>query len=221
MKNRKNPKLLLADELKTSLKSLILALDLGSSVSLYGSPTASILASISDLLSVASSQLRRHKRWQLLANPGLKFVEQVSLTEEEAESRNSRAWYDPLLSDRSIDDDPFDLSQRSGDIFYENQFDPLGNPLQIEISYDNIIPSLSTRDRRKIAQFLEDIEHTLSQLSAGLVDWRFMRHFRNFVSGATTKTVRHKRNNQQKHYYWRKQRGSSIIKEHGRKGSSL
>jgi hypothetical protein len=188
--------ILLADELKTSLKLLLEALSLGASVQIHGSPTASVLAATSDLLSIASSQIRRQRKWQLLANPGLKFVEQISLSEEEAEN-NPYAFLDPLSKDPEKP-------------FYESQFDPLGNPLQVEIAYDNTLPSLSDSARRQIAQCLEDIEVFLSQLSAGLVDWRFMRHLRDFTRQATTKVCKSQKKINQHNSSWRKKLGKGV-----------
>jgi hypothetical protein len=162
-------------------------------VQIHGSPTASVLAATSDLLAIASSQIRRHRKWQLLANPGLKFVEQIELSEEEAEN-NPYAFLDPLRMDQEKP-------------FYESQFDPLGNPLQVEIAYDNTLPSLSDSARQQIAQCLEDIEVFLSQLSAGLVDWRFMRHLRSFTTQATTKVCKSQKKINQQNSSWRKRLG--------------
>lgn len=199
---KKNPKRLLADELKVSLKLLLATLEEGGRVSIHGSPTASILSIVTDLLSVASSQVRRHQKWQKLANPDLRFVEQIKLTEEEA-SENPFGFLDPLLG-REPDPQIGVPGSIVDPQYYESTFDPLGNPLQVSLSFDNTIPSLSDENRRTIAQSLEDIEHFLTQLSQGLLDWRFMRHLRTFVRGFTSTKASKKENMK---FYHKRKRG--------------
>lgn len=206
----KNPKILEADELLVSLNLLSLAVQQGAQVKIQGSPTASIVALIGDLLSLSASQLRRHRRWQGLANPGLKFVEQISLTEGEYLQRRTLnvgfsksyhfdgVWYDPVGNKPQGHKDQDDL-------YYQNVFDPLGNSLQVEIPYNDLLVSLNERDRAKIAQCLEDIEVFLVQLSKGLVDWRFMRHLRSFLQnlGRDKSQTSEKRSH---HYHYRQRR---------------
>jgi hypothetical protein len=56
-------------------------------------------------------------------------------------------------------------------------FDPLGNPLQVEVPFPVIEYRKSLLDRLLIRQFIEDIGEVIAGLSLNIIDYRFIRAF--------------------------------------------
>lgn len=171
-----------ADELYEKLRLLLEALEHADRVVLKSSPFLDVLGVIGDLLEHASLMAVLRRPYQALASPGLKFVEHISVPEpSESEFLNSRIFYDPVESKDYYHSPSYVLDKDPK--YYKYQADPLGNPLQVKISFDPIGQNLSDSDRRSLQAFFEELARVFAMMAAGRMDWQFMRQFNRFFRG--------------------------------------
>jgi hypothetical protein len=159
------------------LSMLLRTLEAGTSLKIRDSPISSIAEIASELIYQLATMLSGHPKWGLLPNKGLKFVETIEVPDD-----NSSGYYDPLSSLSYADGEKRNsIGQRHiGEAYYKYAGDPLGNPLQVEISFDDPSRSIPIKDRLEMADLLADFSLYLSDLQKGKIGWQFMRQVRTY-----------------------------------------
>jgi hypothetical protein len=157
------------------MSMLLRTLEAGTSLKIRDSPISSIAEIASELIAQLSTMLSGHPKWGLLPNKGIKFVESIEVPND-----TNSGYFDALSVPRADgskeNGDPY--GRILGEAYYEYAGDPLGNPLQVEISFDDPSRSIPIKDRLEMADLLMDFSFFLSDLQKGKIGWQFMRQVR-------------------------------------------
>jgi hypothetical protein len=174
------------------MSMLLRLIEAGVDLKIRDSPISSIAEIASELIYALATMLANNPKWGLLPNKGLKFVETVEVAND-----NNEGYFDALSRPRADGfqeiQNPF--ARQLGEAYYEYAGDPLGNPLQVEISFDDPSRSIKIADRLEMADLLTDFSHFLSDLQNGRIDWQFMRQVRKYnQSTQINRSTRHAKN---------------------------
>jgi hypothetical protein len=162
-----------------SLRSLLRAVEAGASIAIRDSPISQIAEISGELIYQLADLLKGKADWGCLPNPGLKFVESFEVPSDVEED----CFLDPVGSYKlSKGRKLYSTQQR----YYESATDPLGNPLQVEISFEDPSKSIKPKDRYEMADLLIDLSHFLFAMQRGQIDWHFMRQVRKAFAEHTS-----------------------------------
>jgi hypothetical protein len=161
-----------------SLRSLLRAVEAGASIAIRDSPISQIAEISGELIYQLADLLKGKADWGCLPNPGLKFVECF----ETPSDIETDCFFDPVGTYKvSKGRKLYSTQQR----YYETATDPLGNPLQVEISFEDPSKSIKPKDRYEMADMLTDLSHFLFAMQKGQIDWQFMRQVRKAYANRT------------------------------------